>query len=216
VSFFALAAGTIQPLWWALRSRFTSAAMIRWWSSSLIQRFSSTFADLFAEQQWGMRSGAKTCKVVKADPTNLVMKKRFLVLFVATLALPLAAQTKTLLNLDKTALAIQGYDPVAIFTIGKPVKGKPEFPARHNGALYYFASKEHRDVFTADATKYDPAFGGYFAYGVSRNKLVEIDLDALKIVDDRLLLHTSTASATISTKTPRAIGQSQRQLACNR
>src|SRR5215472_13231653 len=106
-------------------------------------------------------SRTKICKVVKADPTNLVMKKLFLALFVATLVLPLVVQTKTLLNLDKTGLAIQGYDPVAFFTDGKPVKGKPEFPARHNGALYYFVSKEHWDAFEADPTKYEPAFGGY-------------------------------------------------------
>jgi len=120
-----------------------------------------------------------------------MMKKLFLALFVATLALPLVAQTKTLLNLDKAGLAIQGYDPVAFFTNGKPVKGKPEFPARHNGALYYFASKEHRDLFKADPAKYEPAFGGYCAYGVSRNKLVEIDVDAFQIVEGKLLLQYS-------------------------
>ena len=120
-----------------------------------------------------------------------MMKKLFLALFVATLALPLVAQTKTLLNLDKAGLAIQGYVPVAFFTNGKPVKGKPEFPARHNGALYYFASKEHRDLFKADPAKYEPAFGGYCAYGVSRNKLVEIDVDAFQIVEGKLLLQYS-------------------------
>src|SRR5262245_64455455 len=61
----------------------------------------------------------KVCKVVKPGSTNSVMKKLFLALFVATLALPLAAQTKTLLNLDKTGVAIQGYDTVAFFTDGK-------------------------------------------------------------------------------------------------
>ena len=119
------------------------------------------------------------------------MKKLFLALFVATLALPLAAQTKTLLNLNKTGLAIQGYDPVAFFSDGKPVKGMPEFQTRHNGALYYFASKEHRDLFKDDPAKYEPAFGGYCAFGVSRNKLVEIDVEAFQIVDGRLLLQYS-------------------------
>lgn len=133
----------------------------------------------------------KLCKVVNAGSTNSVMKKLFLALLVATVVLPLAAQTKTLLNLDKTGVAIQGYDPVAFFTDGRPVKGKPEFPARHNGALYHFASKEHRDLFKADPAKYEPAFGGYCAYGVSRNKLVEIDVEAFQIVDGRLLLQYS-------------------------
>ena len=120
-----------------------------------------------------------------------MMKRIFLALVVATLALPLAAQTKTLLNLDKAGLAIQGYDPVAFFTDGKPVKGKPEFSARHNGALFNFASKEHRDLFKADPGKYEPSFGGYCAYGVSRNKLVEIDVNAFQIVDGKLLLQYS-------------------------
>ena len=78
------------------------------------------------------------------------------------------AQSKSLLNLDKAGVAIQGYDPVAFFIDGKPVKGKPELVVRHNGASYYFASREHREQFKADPAKYEPAFGGYCAYGVSR------------------------------------------------
>ena len=104
------------------------------------------------------------------------------------LALPAFAQTKTLLNLDKTGVAIQGYDPVAFFTDGKPVKGKTEFVVKLDGAIYQFASKQHRDAFKADPTKYEPVFGGYCAYGVSRNKLIEIDVDAFQIVEGKLLL----------------------------
>ncbi len=133
----------------------------------------------------------KLCKAARAAPTKSVMKKLFVILYVAILALPVAAQTKTLLNLDKAGLAIQGYDPVAFFTENKPVKGKTEFPARHNGAVYYFASREHRDQFRADPARYEPAFGGYCAYGVSRNKLVEIDVEAFQIVDGKLLLQYS-------------------------
>ena len=118
------------------------------------------------------------------------MKKLILSLVVATLALPVFAQaaTKTLVNVDKTGVAIQGYDPVAFFTDGKPVKGDQKFLAKHAGAIYFFASKEHKDLFKADPDKYTPEFGGYCAYGVSRNKLVEIDVDAFQIVDGKLLL----------------------------
>jgi YHS domain-containing protein len=119
------------------------------------------------------------------------MKKLYLALLTLTLALPLVAETKPLRNLDKSGVAIQGYDPVAFFTEGKPVKGRAEFLARHDGAIYYFASKEHRDLFKADPMKYEPVFGGYCAYGVSRNKLVEIDVDAFQIMDGRLLLQYS-------------------------
>ena len=119
------------------------------------------------------------------------MKKLLLLLLTLGLALPAFAQTKTLLNLDKAGVAIQGYDPVAFFTDNKPVRGKSEFPARHNGALYYFVSKEHRDLFKGDPAKYEPAFGGYCAYGLSKSKLVEIDVDAFQIVNGRLLLQYS-------------------------
>jgi YHS domain-containing protein len=119
------------------------------------------------------------------------MKKLFVGFVVAAFALPLLAQTRSLLNLDKAGLAIQGYDPVAFFTMGKPVKGKPELVYRHNGALYYFATKEHRDLFKRAPDQYEPQFGGYCAYGVSRNKLVDIDVDAFQIVDGRLLLQYS-------------------------
>jgi len=121
------------------------------------------------------------------------MKKLILSLVVATLALPLFAQTpaKTLLNLDQSGVAIQGYDPVAFFTDHKPVKGDAKFLVKHDGAVYFFASKEHKDLFKADPAKYTPEFGGYCAYGVSRNKLVEIDVDAFQIVDGKLLLQYS-------------------------
>ncbi len=107
------------------------------------------------------------------------------------LVLPALAQPKSLLNLDKAGVAIQGYDPVAFFTEHKPVKGKPELVVRHLGAAYYFASREHRDQFKADPAKYEPVFGGYCAYGVSRNKLVEIDVEAFQIVDGKLVLQYS-------------------------
>src|SRR5689334_14533186 len=119
------------------------------------------------------------------------MKKLSLLLFGLVLALPAFTQTKTLLNLDKFGVAIQGYDPVAFFTDHKPVKGKPEFVIKRDGAIYSFASREHRDLFAKEPAKYEPSFGGYCAYGVSRNKLVEIDVEAFQIVDGKLLLQYS-------------------------
>jgi YHS domain-containing protein len=119
------------------------------------------------------------------------MKTIMLSLILAGLALPVCAQTKTLLNLDKSGVAIQGYDPVAFFTDGKPVKGDLKFVSKRNGAIYFFASKEHKELFNAEPAKYEPGFGGYCAYGVSRNRLVEIDPDAFQVVNGQLLLQYS-------------------------
>jgi YHS domain-containing protein len=121
------------------------------------------------------------------------MKKIFFSLVVAALALPVFAQTstKTLVNVDSTGVAIQGYDPVAFFTDNKPVKGDQKFLVKHDGAIYFFATKEHKDLFKENAAKYEPEYGGYCAYGVSKNKLVEIDVHAFQIVDGKLLLQYS-------------------------
>ena len=119
------------------------------------------------------------------------MKRFYLFLVFAALAMPAFAQNKILLNLDKTGVAVQGYDPVAFFTDNKPVKGDGKFLVKHGGAIYFFASKEHRDRFRENPAQYEPVFGGYCAFGVSRNKLVEIDVDAFQIVDGKLLLQYS-------------------------
>jgi len=104
---------------------------------------------------------------------------------------PFLAQAKALLNLDKDGVALQGYDPVAFFTEHKPVKGKMEFKSVDGGATYYFASAETKALFDKEPARYEPAYGGYCAYGVSRNKLVEIDPEAFQVLDGRLLLQYS-------------------------
>jgi YHS domain-containing protein len=119
------------------------------------------------------------------------VRKFIALLLFLVLATPLLAQTKSLLNLDKHGLALQGYDPVAFFSQNTPVKGKPEFKSTDQGATYYFASAENKALFDKEPAKYEPAFGGYCAYGVSRNKLVEIDPEASQVVDGRLLLQYS-------------------------
>lgn len=119
------------------------------------------------------------------------MKRFFSLLVAFGLALSASAQTKTLLNLDKAGVAIQGCDPVAFFTDHQPVKGRPEFASQWHGAIYEFASREHKALFDKEPMRYEPAFGGYCAYGVSRNKLAPIDVDAFQIVDGKLLLQYS-------------------------
>jgi len=92
------------------------------------------------------------------------------------------------LNLDQNGVAIQGHDPVAFFTMKKPVKGKASLSTKSGGAIYYFSSEEHKMAFEAEPAKYIPQFGGYCAYGVSKGDLVKIEVDAFQIVDGRLLL----------------------------
>jgi YHS domain-containing protein len=98
---------------------------------------------------------------------------------------------RSLLNLDATGLAIEGYDPVAYFTDGKPVKGNARHEAVYNGARYYFASEAHREIFEKDPAKYAPAYGGYCGYAASIGKVRPISPSLWSIVDGQLILQHS-------------------------
>lgn len=91
--------------------------------------------------------------------------------------------------LASDGVAIGGYDAVAYFLDGKPVKGTPQISEDWNGARWQFASLEHRDRFRAAPEKYAPQFGGYCAYAVSHNYTAKSDPAAWSIVDDRLYLN---------------------------
>lgn len=54
-------------------------------------------------------------------------------------------------NTDEQGLAMQGYDPVAYFTVGAPAKGSPTFTTKYKGARYHFASPA---TFTALMSNY--------------------------------------------------------------
>ena len=115
------------------------------------------------------------------------MKKLFVVLALFSALLPIAA-AKDLLNLDRSGVAIQGYDPVAFFTDNQPVKGNPQFQSEYRGAKYYFTSAEHKAVFDKEPAKYEPQFGGYCAYGASHGSKAPIKIEAWQIVNGRLLM----------------------------
>ena len=86
-------------------------------------------------------------------------------------------------------VAILGFDPVAYFTDGKPVKGDDKHAAEWMGAKWKFASSSHRDLFNGNPEKYAPQYGGYCAYGVSQDNLVSIEPDKFKIIDGKLYLN---------------------------
>jgi YHS domain-containing protein len=72
-----------------------------------------------------------------------------------------AAWAATPVNTDTQGLAIKGYDPVAYFVQGRPLKGREEFAYQWMGAEWRFASTEHLDLFRSDPERYAPQYGGY-------------------------------------------------------
>ena len=91
-------------------------------------------------------------------------------------------------NLADNGLAIQGYSPVSYFTTGKPEKGDPKHAVTCRGVTYWLTSDEQVRLFNADPSRYEPAFGGWCAYGAAIEKKFPIDPSSFKIIDGRLFL----------------------------
>ena len=85
-------------------------------------------------------------------------------------------------------LMLKGYDPVAYFTDGKPVPGRPDIKAEHQGVTYRFASEDHRRLFLANAAKYVPQYGGWCANGLVYAIPLGGEPTNFKIIDGRLYL----------------------------
>ena len=92
-------------------------------------------------------------------------------------------------NVDTEGIAIKGYDPVAYFTMGRPLKGKKDYQFAWHGAKWLFSSQENLAMFQENPEKYAPRYGGYCAYAVSRGTTADIDPGSWAIVDGKLYLN---------------------------
>jgi len=85
--------------------------------------------------------------------------------------------------------AVDGYDAVAYFTSGKPVKGNKKFQIDYKGAEWRFASKANMELFQANPDKYAPQYGGYCAWAMARGHTASGDPKQWAIVDGKLYLN---------------------------
>lgn len=90
------------------------------------------------------------------------------------------------LNLDEEGIALRGYDPVAYFTEGEPVKGQKNYSFVWNDATWYFATAENRDLFSQEPEKYEPANGGYCTFGIVLRKKFDGDPQVWSVIKSRL------------------------------
>lgn len=103
-------------------------------------------------------------------------------------AQPRAAKPAVFTDIVK-GVAVGGYDPVAYFTDGKPVKGRTDITLQHEGAEWRFASAANRDAFRADPARYAPQYGGYCAWAVASGYTAKGDPDAWTISGGKLYLN---------------------------
>ncbi len=82
-----------------------------------------------------------------------------------------ATDNQLTVNAD-TGLAISGFDPVAYFTEGKALFGRPEFELNLDGAVWRFDNEGNRGAFAKHPEVYSPRFGGYDPVAVERGRSV--------------------------------------------
>jgi len=110
--------------------------------------------------------------------------------FRATLVVAVCA----LFTFASTALAqnirvvLKGYDPVAYFTDGKPVKGDTGISYDWDDQRFYFSSAKHREMFAADPERYAPQFAGYCTGSMSRGVRNEGHPEGWVIADGKLFV----------------------------
>ena len=113
----------------------------------------------------------------------------------ATLSAPFTALAVDEVNVARglsaagAPLALHGYDPVAYFTEGAPVRGQDTITAVHEGAAYRFSSEDNKRLFERNPARYAPQYGGYCAYGASVGKKFDGDPRLWTIHQDRLYLN---------------------------
>ncbi len=120
------------------------------------------------------------------------LARRAVLILALAVALPAAAADPAL-NLDAAGLALRGFDPVAYFRAGTPVRGRPDLAASHDGATYRFASAENRDAFRAAPARYLPQYGGFCAWAVAQGDKADGDPEVFRVVGDRLYLNYDRA-----------------------
>lgn len=91
--------------------------------------------------------------------------------------------------LDDNGVALSGNDPVAYFTAKSPVKGKNQYTATYQDAVYLFSNNENRAAFVVNPSKYAPQYGGYCAYAISFGKKAPGEPSQWTIVDGKLYIN---------------------------
>ncbi|MBS7807482.1 YHS domain-containing (seleno)protein [Variovorax sp. PCZ-1] len=109
-------------------------------------------------------------------------------LLMASLLAACGTPYATVKNSSGDPVMLLGYDPVAYFTEGKPVKGSAQHQVKLPERSYYFASAQNKALFEANAAKYEPQYGGFCSSGAAYAIKLGSDPTAWHIQDGRLFI----------------------------
>jgi hypothetical protein len=111
-----------------------------------------------------------------------------------------------------TGLAISGFDPVAYFTDGKPIFGRPDLELTMAGTVWRFHNVGNRAAFAEHPEVYMPRFGGYDPVAIGRGRSVPGHPLFWAVVGQRLYLFYSAAARTVFLADPgRLIATAERK-----
>jgi YHS domain-containing protein len=97
--------------------------------------------------------------------------------------------TTAKVNVDNQGIILKGYDAVAYFKQGKPVKGNPAIQSVYQAATYSFASSADKADFDKDPAKYAPRYGAFCSYGVANGVLADTEgPDAFAVYKGKLYI----------------------------
>ena len=111
-----------------------------------------------------------------------------------------------------TGLAISGFDPVAYFTEGKPVFGRPDLELTLAGAIWRFRNEGNRAAFAEHPEVYTPRFGGHDPVAIGRGRSVPGHPLVWAMVGQQLYLFYSEADRAVFLADPgRVIATAERK-----
>ena len=117
-----------------------------------------------------------------------------IVMLTVSAAVGRAASAAEIVNATAAGIAVDGFDTVAYFELGHPVKGRTDHSVVYKGVRWLFATPEHRNAFAADPERYAPKYNGFCAVAVSEGAAAEVDfVNGWTIVDGALFLNWSAA-----------------------
>ncbi len=85
-------------------------------------------------------------------------------------------------------LAIQGYDPVAYFTVERALPGDARFEYQWDERRWWFSSQENRNRFASDPVRYAPQFANFCAVALARGEVKLANPEYWLISDGKLYL----------------------------
>lgn len=90
---------------------------------------------------------------------------------------------------NEKGIAIDGFDPVAYFTVNRAVRGTSVHSCQYQNRTWHFSSAENRDKFLENPEQFVPQYGGYCAHSINDNKIVKADPKSFVVRDDKLYLY---------------------------